>query len=106
MFRAHTPTSRARPRGIATTSAAGANAEAAITPAGCGLTLRRSAGAATPAATRAQAVALMALETRKWLASISTAPQGQIGPWPRGLPGERIPRFAPRASGPTVGRLT
>ena len=80
MFSAHTPASRTRPLGIATTSAAGASAEAAIAAGCASLTLRRTAGAATPAATRAQAVALMARETRKWLASIRTTPQRQSGP--------------------------
>ena len=62
MFSEHTARSRFRLRGIATASAGGASAELSITPTGGRLTRRRNIGAATPAATRAQAPALIALE--------------------------------------------
>src|ERR1700744_4669260 len=73
MFSAHRPKSRTRLRGIATTSAGGAAAAAPSTTALGSFTRRRTAGAATPTATRAQAPALMALRTLKTLASIRIA---------------------------------
>src|ERR1700761_5492041 len=65
MFSTPVATSRARPRGIATAAAGTASADAPSTPAGGSLTRRRTTGAATPATTRAQAPARIALETRK-----------------------------------------
>ena len=65
MFSAQTAASRVRLRGRATHSAIGDNAEGTITTA-CGSFSRlRTAGAATPAATRAHAVARIPLDTRK-----------------------------------------
>ena len=65
MLSTHTPASRARERGTATHSAAGARLAPPSTTAGGILTRRRRTGSATPVATRTQAVALMALRTRK-----------------------------------------
>ena len=57
--------SRLRLRGTTTHRANGEANETASTAGAGSLSLRRRAGAATPAATRAQAVTLMALDTRK-----------------------------------------
>ncbi len=65
ILRAQTATSRPRLRGIATHRATGARAALPSTAAGGSLIRRRSDGRATPAATRAQAVALIPLEARK-----------------------------------------
>src|SRR5438477_9570805 len=65
MFKPHTMRSRTRVRGVATHSAIGAIPEVPSTAAGPSLRRLRSAGAATPTATSAQAVARMALEVRK-----------------------------------------
>ena len=65
MFSTHTPASRARERGTATHSAAGASAAPPSTTAGGILSRRRRTGKATPVATRTQAVARMALLARK-----------------------------------------
>ena len=60
-----TATSRSRPFGAATQSAAGATAALASTGPFGRLNLRRSSGAAAPAATSAHAVPRMALDSRK-----------------------------------------
>src|SRR5947209_7870906 len=65
MLSRHTPTSRPRLRRTATQSARGERPEVTSTATGGSLRRRRRAGAATPAATRAQAVTMMALDTRK-----------------------------------------
>jgi hypothetical protein len=64
MFRAQTATSRTRLRGTATHSATGALPAATTTTTGGNFTRRRATGAATPTATRVQAVALIPLEKR------------------------------------------
>ena len=65
MLRMQTPASRARERGTATHSAAGASPAPARTT-GRGMRMRRrTTGRATPAATRTQAVARMPLVARK-----------------------------------------
>jgi hypothetical protein len=65
MFRPHTAMSRTRERGIATHRASGATPEVPRTSTGRSFSRLRSAGAATPTATRAHAVARMALDVRK-----------------------------------------
>ncbi len=65
MFSAQTATVRLRLGGAATHKAIGASAALANTAAGGVFRRRRSTGAATPAATRAQAIGLIALEQRK-----------------------------------------
>ena len=65
MFRPHTAMSRNRLRGVATHRASGATPEVARTTAGDNFSRLRSAGAASPAATSAHAVARMALDLRK-----------------------------------------
>src|ERR1700740_747088 len=82
MFRQHIAASRARERRAATASAGMDSADVASTAAGGSFTRRRMTGAATPAATRAQAPALMALESRKarQYKNLRTAPEK----WPLG----------------------
>ena len=64
--RADAGVAQPRPRGTATHSAAGRERRRRPAPtAGGSLTRRRRTGSATPAATRAQAAALMALDARK-----------------------------------------
>src|ERR1700760_2015453 len=65
MFRMHTPASRARDRGVAMHSAAGARPAPARTAAGGIFRRLRKAGRGTPVATRTQAVARMPLVARK-----------------------------------------
>ena len=65
MLSAHTDTSLTKVRREATHRAAGAITAAPTTAAGGTLIRRLSTGAAAPAATRAQAVALIALDIRK-----------------------------------------
>ena len=65
MLSAQTATSRALLRRTATHSATGAAKPAPTTTGGGSFRRRRSAGAPTPAATTAQAVARMPLDTRK-----------------------------------------
>ena len=90
MFSAQTATSRARLRGTATHSATGASADRSRAPPAAGsFSRRRSAGAATPAATRAQAVARMPLDARKG-AEYMAARACRLRPTPR--TGEREPQ--------------
>src|SRR5579884_4037338 len=65
MFRTQTATSRARLRGRTTHSARGADQAAPSTTGGASLRRRRSAGAATPAASRLHAATRMPLRKRK-----------------------------------------
>ena len=65
MFSPHTARSRTRVRGVATHRASGATPEVPSTTAGDNLSRLRTAGAASPAATSAHAVARMALDVRK-----------------------------------------
>src|SRR5947199_7613367 len=77
MFRMHTAASRRRLRGYRRHTASGAKPDATSTPRRGSFSRRRTAAEATPAATRAQAVTLMALDARKDGPVYDSPPSGE-----------------------------